>query len=101
MTTKEAIVNLCGEDTYEKLLADARALWATRTLLQANLHGHHISFPYPYRLGGFEMLDSPELRPRNDVRHHGDTPELCIINAAEAVFPELPEATRRELGEKP
>jgi hypothetical protein len=82
--------------------ADARALWATRVLMQANLNGHHISFPYPHQRGGYEMIDTPELRPRNDVLHHGDTPELCIIiNAADAVFPGLPEAVRQQLGEKP
>lgn len=94
------------EDAVHEALAradaDARALWAVRVLCAANANGNHISFPYPHRLGGFELINTPEYRRfEADDYHHGDTAELCLLNAAEAVFPELPESERARLGVRP
>lgn len=83
------------------LEADARALWAVRVLVEANNRGHHISFPYQ-RGDEWLMIDSPERwQSSRDTMHRGATAELCMLAAAEAVFPELPADVRAKLGERP
>ena len=91
----ETLAALC-EGELEALL---RRDWAVRVICAANADGFHFSFPYPHRLGGFEMIQSQ--RRDRDLRHHGDTITACFVNAAESVWPDLPESIRAELGPKP
>lgn len=84
---------------HDVLLALLRRDWAVRVICAANADARHFSFPYPHRLGGFEMIQTPERRA--DILHHGDTVELCLINAADAVFPDLDEKVRSEIGARP
>ena len=96
----EAASEALVRTSWVALPADARALWAVRVLWAATANDWHISQPYPHkRLGGWELIATPPNA--RDKMLHGDTAELCCINAAAELLPGLPAHVRAELGECP
>lgn len=95
----------------ERLLADARALWAVRVLdaWADSVKGRHL---------GWDVYVTPEgkfqVMPRDYGEYYGEfmgaSPfgesvfverDAARLAAAESVFPELPEAARAKLGTRP
>ena len=101
----ESCRHLLGPLVYltEKSKADARTLWAIKTLLAALVQhaapvGRHLSIAVSGNGESFAVyFDDDERELAGSIP---DGPR-CVIAAAESLYPDLPEAVRRELGECP
>jgi len=84
-------------DKLEQAEAGARALWAVRVLdAHDDLTGKQTRWEPFSRV----VPITGEICPNNGIRYSG-TRDSARLAAAEAVFPELPDAARAKLGEKP
>lgn len=106
-----AVADLVEGKAAADLLADARALWAVRVLdRRAMLRGEPIPVPVvepeaanlPLRW----FVDIPEhysygVGKVKAASYEGASPEAARLAAAEAVYPDLPESVRADLGARP
>lgn len=96
------IEGLINDETLATLLVYARRDWAVRVLDAWALYTGRTAFrTFPTyddaEREGWECFSHNCVHPR----HFAPTPDAARLAAAEAVWPELPESVRTELGERP
>lgn len=99
------ILNMSEQDGVPLLTALLRRDWAVRVLdAWAAAEGVRKRVEYPIDNEGdaFIFLKDETADGRLSSRHwQGPLPDAARLAAAEAVWPELPESVRAELGERP
>ncbi len=91
--------------TTEKAKADARALWAVRVLDAWSKDGGPADSRYwssnAHPEGDDNCYCDTEGTDWTRMVKRGSGPDAARLSAATALYPDLPESVRRELGEMP